>query len=227
VSWQVAVVLDEETPIDGLLGLMPVWAQTSPDRAAAAPGLRAAWDSCWDPEPALTVWTNPVSVNVLAKLVEELPIVELHHSNLACVRLFGVQDSQELHEAMANLGYFLVSGSTFPGLGFARTLDSLSTVRKLTLNGDTWQSADDFYSAFFLAVGAPKWHGRNFNALIDSIQTGRINKIEVPYKIVVQNPPHENQGVHVILRDFADLVGEMQSDGCPVFFQILDKHSAC
>jgi RNAse (barnase) inhibitor barstar len=220
MGWHVAVVLDEETPIDGLLGMMPVWAQSSPGRAAAAPELRAAWDSIWDPEPALTIWTNPVRESVLAKLVEELPTVELHHSDLACVRLFGVRDSQELHEAMANLGYFSISGSTFPGLGFARPLELLSTVRELTLSGDTWQSADDFYSAFFLVVGAPESHGRNFNALIDSIQTGRINKVEVPYKIVVQNPPYENKGVQAILRDFADLIAEMQSDGCPVSFQI-------
>jgi hypothetical protein len=220
VGWQVAIVLDEETPIDGLLGMMPVWAQTSPDRAAAAPGLRAAWGPLWEPEPALTIWTNPLREGALAKLVDELPTVELHHSDIACVRLFGVPDSQELTDAMADRGYFSVSGTTYPGRGFARPFDTFPSARELTLNAGAWQSANDFYSAFFLAVGAPEWHGRNFDALIDSIQTGRINQIEVPYKILIQSPSNDNEGVKTILRDLAELVLDMQSNGCPVSLQI-------
>ena len=220
MGWQVAVVLDEETPIDGLLSMMPVWAQTSPDRVAAALELRAAWDLCWRPEPSLTIWTNPVREGILARLVEELPTVEMHHPNLVCIRLFGVPDSQDLAGAMANLGYFPLSGSTSSGLGFVRPFDTLSTIRELTLDADPWQSGEDFYNAFFLAVGAPEWHGRNFNALVDSIQTGRINQIEVPYKIIVRNPPRENEQVCAILRDFSELVCDVQSDGCPVFLDI-------
>jgi RNAse (barnase) inhibitor barstar len=39
----------------------------------------------------------------------------------------------------------------------------------LIMDGAAWNSEDDVYDAFFRVVGAPAWHGRNFNALNDSI----------------------------------------------------------
>ena len=47
-------------------------------------------------------------------------------------------------------------------------------MRELILDGSTWQTYDDVYNAFFKVVGAPEWHGRNFDALIDSIEKGDI-----------------------------------------------------
>lgn len=58
-------------------------------------------------------------------------------------------------------------------------------MEKLVLDGATWSTKDDFYSAFFKAVGAPSWHGHNFDALRDSIVTGQINQIELPYRIEI------------------------------------------
>ncbi len=43
------------------------------------------------------------------------------------------------------------------------------------------------YLSFFAVVGAPDWHGRNFNAIRDSIGTGDINQIETPYRLEFQN----------------------------------------
>ena len=60
-------------------------------------------------------------------------------------------------------------------------------MKELTLNGAEWRTRDDVYDNFFQAVGAPDWHGRNFNALRDSITTGSINAVEVPYRVVIQN----------------------------------------
>ena len=36
-------------------------------------------------------------------------------------------------------------------------------------------------------VGAPDWHGRNFDALRDNIAAGSINAVEVPYRLVIKN----------------------------------------
>ena len=60
-------------------------------------------------------------------------------------------------------------------------------MKELTLDGAGWTTNDDVYSAFFLAVGAPEWHGRNFDALNDSIANGSINKVDVPYRLVLKN----------------------------------------
>src|ERR1700719_3137446 len=46
---------------------------------------------------------------------------------------------------------------------------------------------DDVYDAFFHAVGAPDWHGRNCDALKDSIANGSINEVEVPYRLVLKH----------------------------------------
>jgi RNAse (barnase) inhibitor barstar len=83
-----------------------------------------------------------------------------------------------------------------------------------------WYWAQDFYSAFFLAVGAPEWHGRNLDALNDSIAGGGINKIEVPYRIVIRNAPHENEMAKQVLNEFAGLFRHLQSAGCPVSFLV-------
>jgi RNAse (barnase) inhibitor barstar len=58
-------------------------------------------------------------------------------------------------------------------------------MRELILNGAEWKTRDDVYDSFFRLVGAPEWHGRNFDALRDSIATGSINAVEVPYRLVI------------------------------------------
>ena len=49
-----------------------------------------------------------------------------------------------------------------------------------------WKEIDTeemFYNKFLPQVNAPEWHGRNLDALADSIVTGDINGIEPPYII--------------------------------------------
>jgi RNAse (barnase) inhibitor barstar len=93
-------------------------------------------------------------------------------------------------------------------------------MRDLNLDASTWKNAGDFYDTFFKAVGAPEWHGRNFDALNDSIAHGRINEIEVPYRIIIRNIPSRNEEIGLLLRDFEDLIQELASRGCPVEIQI-------
>jgi RNAse (barnase) inhibitor barstar len=59
-------------------------------------------------------------------------------------------------------------------------------MREVVIYAHRWRTADDFYDSFFSAVRAPAWHGRNFDALCDSIGDGQINEIEVPYRIVIR-----------------------------------------
>ena len=89
-------------------------------------------------------------------------------------------------------------------------------VKELVLNAAEWASRDDVYESFFRAVGAPAWHGRNFNALRDSIETGQINAIELPYRVVIQNYSRVGSGAQKAASDFVDLLLEMAAGGCPV-----------
>jgi hypothetical protein len=57
----------------------------------------------------------------------------------------------------------------------------------MALDASSWKTVSDFYDALLLAVGAPAWHGRNINALIDSMVFGGINAVEPPYEVRIIN----------------------------------------
>jgi len=65
-------------------------------------------------------------------------------------------------------------------------------------------------------VGAPSWHGHNFNALHDSIVVGQINKVEVPYLIKIKNFGLIGSGAKGMAADFVRLIKELRESGCPV-----------
>jgi len=60
-------------------------------------------------------------------------------------------------------------------------------MKELVPDGSIWQGLNDLYDGFFRAVGAPEWQGRNFNALIDSIEAGNINVFEGPFRLILQH----------------------------------------
>lgn len=55
----------------------------------------------------------------------------------------------------------------------------------LKVNAWGWRSPLDFYDAVLTALEAPAWHGRNVNALIDSVIYGGVNGAEPPFRIEV------------------------------------------
>lgn len=59
----------------------------------------------------------------------------------------------------------------------------------IRLDGSGWRSPDDFYSALFPQLGAPAWHGRNLDALEESLGDGDINQVGPPFQVVVENAP--------------------------------------
>jgi RNAse (barnase) inhibitor barstar len=89
-------------------------------------------------------------------------------------------------------------------------------MKEITLNGADWKTKDDFYNAFFAAVGAPSWHGRNFNALSDSITTGQINEVELPYFIRVSGLDKMPSEVKQLVEDFCSLIKEFRLEGYEV-----------
>jgi RNAse (barnase) inhibitor barstar len=62
---------------------------------------------------------------------------------------------------------------------------SESSVRVIKVDASGWQNPVDFYDALLANLDAPDWHGRNLNALIDSVIVGGINGVEPPYRIEV------------------------------------------
>ncbi len=89
-------------------------------------------------------------------------------------------------------------------------------MKELLLDASNWKTENDVYDSFFRAVGAPEWHGRNFDALRDSIASGQINAVEVPYRVVVRNAGAIGAEAKTILEGFAELIRELAAEGCPV-----------
>ncbi len=71
-------------------------------------------------------------------------------------------------------------------------------MKDIILDGARWSTKDDVYDAFFRAAGAPEWHGRNFDALRDSIAGGSINQVEVPYCLVIKKSSEDRLGSWVL-----------------------------
>jgi RNAse (barnase) inhibitor barstar len=58
------------------------------------------------------------------------------------------------------------------------------------LDASHWKTGLDFYEALLAALGAPSWHGRNINALIDSMIYDGINTIGPPLTIRITGTAH-------------------------------------
>jgi RNAse (barnase) inhibitor barstar len=58
-------------------------------------------------------------------------------------------------------------------------------MRSIELDATKWKTVDDFYDALLASIGAPKWHGKSPDALIDSMVWGGINSVDPPYTIKI------------------------------------------
>ena len=220
MAWQVAIVADDETSLGSLIGWLPIWTWSTPNHLAAAPELRDSFGKIWEPEPALTMIQTSIEDDIVSSIEPIIPTIEEHHPRLTALRLFGLENSAELDSALRPHGYAYKSESEIDGLLYVRPMNRLGEIPEVVIDASGWKNFDDVYDAFFSAVGAPDWHGRNFNALIDSIATGRVNKIEVPCSIVIRNSDCAKLEAAEFLGRFADLIKEMAERGCPVGIQI-------
>jgi Barstar (barnase inhibitor) len=220
MGWQVALILDTKSDPGAWIGRMPVWAVTTVARRDSAAGLRADWESLWAPEHALTLLSSSAYDDPAETLLALVPTLEGHHPFMTCVRVLGIADSDSERRAMASMGYKSISRNSGSSIGFAKPISELSDVPEFALDAAAWQTRDDVFDSFFRAVDAPPWHGRNFNALNDSIGTGNINKTEVPYRIIICNAASMSDVAALFVRDFEDLVRDLQAGGCPVEMQV-------
>ncbi|HWZ97932.1 MAG TPA: barstar family protein [Candidatus Dormibacteraeota bacterium] len=91
---------------------------------------------------------------------------------------------------------------------------------ELLLDASSWKTKDDVYDSFFRVIGAPSWHGRNLDALHDSIGSGQVNSVEVSYRLIVRNSQDIGAEAKSILEDFVKLIHELVTEGCPVEIRV-------
>jgi RNAse (barnase) inhibitor barstar len=56
----------------------------------------------------------------------------------------------------------------------------------IRLDARGWRGPADIYDALLPALGAPDWHGRNLDALYDSLSSD-INALEPPFSVLVEH----------------------------------------
>lgn len=86
-------------------------------------------------------------------------------------------------------------------------------MREVVIDASAWLSGDDFMDGVLKGLDPPVWHGRNWNALRDSIIAGDINGVEPPYRLCLvgdRAPPEE---LRQWIRDLVDMVEEARGRG--------------
>lgn len=84
----------------------------------------------------------------------------------------------------------------------------------IDLDARLWKTMDDFYDALLKAIGAPDWHGRNVNALADSMICGGINLLEAPYTIRILYVKSLAEAVRAHVSAAADTIQMVRDDVC-------------
>ena len=55
----------------------------------------------------------------------------------------------------------------------------------IELDASYWKTIAEFYRALLDQLGAPEWHGRNVNALVDSMVYGDLNRVDPPLTVMI------------------------------------------
>ena len=84
-------------------------------------------------------------------------------------------------------------------------------MKEITLDAITWSGRDDFYDALHPALGAPQWHGRNLDALSDTLGGDGINEVKPPFHIRIISIASVPPELFSYLKRFAELVNELQA----------------
>lgn len=223
MNWRVALVLDEKYSVHDLGRLvhqMPIWVVTTPERRSAAASIRNGAGEIWAPEPALTLFVPSSLTDKEETCRSVLGTVQEHHPQLAYLELIGAPASENLVDVLQAAGFEPVEVPSEEGLAFRKPVDALQDVQELTLDAGKWQTVNDLYDSFFEAVGAPPWHGRNFDALNESMVDGGINRVEVPYRIRIQNFAQTGTEARQVTDRFVALIQRFEREGCPVSVRV-------
>jgi hypothetical protein len=91
---------------------------------------------------------------------------------------------------------------------------------EIALDGRDWRTELDFIEAVITGVDGPFWHGRNYNALYDSLVVGSINGVDGPYDFVIQPPAKATPEVKEAIAYFIQRVADWRAEGVTISARI-------
>jgi RNAse (barnase) inhibitor barstar len=86
-------------------------------------------------------------------------------------------------------------------------------VTRIDLDGSRWKNSADFYEALLTALGAPSWHGRNLDALSDTLRGDDINQVRLPFAIHIHGLSTMGPDARSIVTRFAELISDSKAEG--------------
>jgi len=89
-------------------------------------------------------------------------------------------------------------------------------MRTITLDGARWRSQADFYNALLDVIGDPGWHGRNLDALEETLRIGHVHTINPPFAIHISGAAVMAEEVRAYLDRFLALATDLRADGIVV-----------
>jgi RNAse (barnase) inhibitor barstar len=84
-------------------------------------------------------------------------------------------------------------------------------MKEIRLDASRWKTREDFYDALPPALGAPVWHGRNLDALNDSISSDEMNEVRLPIRFLLVATDTVPPELRSYLKKFADLVADLST----------------
>jgi RNAse (barnase) inhibitor barstar len=220
-DWELLLVLDP-TPHSGKLyspsTYMPVWIVDSPanlervrEISAKAEGSQISSFTTFKPSNFVR---DPIDLSSL------LGILEVHHPYMTRLNIMGLESSPALSANLQQSGYSGTRVMWPDTIAFKRPLPPDIDVPELHLDAANWTNEDDVYDSLFAVLEAPAWHGRNFNALNDSIVTGDVNSVEVPYRLIIRDLHNASPAAKSFAEDLIQVITEFGDWGCPVWAQV-------
>lgn len=91
-------------------------------------------------------------------------------------------------------------------------------MQQIELDASAWTEPGDFYEALLPQLGAPDWHGRNLDALEDSIFGGDINSVEPPFHISMARTDELSPSMKDFLIRVNDVFADYGRSGATISF---------
>jgi RNAse (barnase) inhibitor barstar len=89
-------------------------------------------------------------------------------------------------------------------------------MKTIQLDASAWRTQSDFYDAVLPQLGAPKWHGRNLDALNDTLRGGDINEVNPPIAFIIDGTSTMRGEVRSAVEGFAGLIRDLAAGGVRV-----------
>jgi RNAse (barnase) inhibitor barstar len=90
----------------------------------------------------------------------------------------------------------------------------------LTIDADGWSAPSDFYETVLPKLRAPQWHGRNLDALWDSIARSGTNDLQPPFAMRIFNTERLSPEMTAFMEKVETLFRDASEAGVPVALHV-------